>query len=365
MAQGKLMLWLLIIPLIPYFLFLIYIFRGLFLNKLLKRETKNDIKVSVVVACRDEEENLSFLLNDLIAQDYPSDLYEVIVVDDHSIDNTASIASSFYNNGTLKVLRNSGIGKKSAIRTGIIAAKGDFILTTDADCRLKKSWISSMASFYSENKPDLVIGPVYLIERTGFLPQFQALEFFSLQGVTAGSAGMGVPVMCNGANLAFPTEIYKKYSGKLHKEIASGDDLFLLHRIKADKGKILWNGNNDALVETKASISIKSFLRQRGRWISKSGSYEDRFTQILAIITLLANIDLAFLAAGSIVIPGMIDIYLAAFLIKSIPDFLIVSTMAGGYNKRNLLWWFIPSQVIYPFYVITVSVYSLFRRNKW
>jgi len=359
------MIWLLIIPLLPYLLLLIYIYRGLLRAKARKPQIEAGIKVSVIVACRDEEINLPMLLNDLVSQDYPVELYEVIVVDDHSIDNTGTIASSFYINESFRALRNKGIGKKSALRTGIAASKGDIILTTDGDCRLNSRWISSMASFWTEHKPDLIIGPVYHIKRPGLLAKFEELEFLSLQGVTAGTAGAGNPVMCNGANLAFTAETYKKYSDDLHGEIASGDDIFLLHRIKTNNGKILWNGNFDSAVRAESPDSLKRFLRQRARWVSKSGAYEDRFTQFLALITLIASTDVALLLTASFFVSDLFPVFLVAISIKSVPDILILSRITYKYKKTNLLWWFIPSQAIYPFYIIAVSVYSLFRKNKW
>ncbi|MGD0582845.1 MAG: glycosyltransferase [Bacteroidales bacterium] len=359
------MLWLLIIPVIPYFLILAYIFRGHFRNKFLKGEVIDRVKVSVVIACLNEEEYLPSLLNDLAAQDYPADLFEVIFVDDHSVDNTGSVASSFCNRGRFRVLRNSGTGKKSALRTGIMASDGDLILTTDADCRVSCRWVSAVASFYSSNRPDLLIGPVHLSEERGLFHRFQQLEFFSLQGITAATAGLSDPVMCNGANLAFTRDIYEKHSGNLHDEIASGDDIFLLQSIKSENSKILWLGDRDAVVKTRAAGSFRQFLDQRARWVSKSGAYEDKFMRLLALITLIANIDFAFMLVGGIFIPGMLPVSVAGFIIKSIPDLMILCTVTSSYKKTNLLWWFIPSQVIYPFYVITVSVYSLFRKNRW
>ncbi len=359
------MIWPLIIPILPYFLLLLYIYGGLFRKAPATSDNSDDILVSVVIACRDEEKNLSRLLSELVSQDYPSDMYEVIVVDDHSIDNTGIIAESFHYNGTFRGIRNSGIGKKSALRTGILNAKGDLILTTDADCSLNQGWIRSMVSSWKNGSPDLVIGPVTIVEESQFLPWFQQLEFLSLQGVTAGSAGAGHPVMCNGANLAFRAETYKKYSGDLHLEIASGDDVFLLHRIKSDDGKVSWNESEEATVETKGSSSLKSFLRQRARWVYKSGSYDDPFTKVLAIITLIANIDIVILIGGTILNPMFLPALVGAMVLKSIPDMLILSRVTARHKKTKLLWWFIPSQFIYPFYVITVSVYSIFRRNKW
>jgi cellulose synthase/poly-beta-1,6-N-acetylglucosamine synthase-like glycosyltransferase len=359
------MFWLLIIPFIPYFFLLLYIFRGLLSSIQPKAESSSDLPVSIIIACKNEEESLPLLLHDLSAQNYPSGLFEVIVVDDESEDNTLSVADSFKGISGIKVLGSAGPGKKSAIRTGILAASGDLIITTDADCRLNHGWISSMASFYVRYKPDLIIGPVQFTEVSGFFHRFQELEFLSLQGITAGTAALGHPTMCNGANLAFNSGIYKRHSTGLHDDIPSGDDIFLMQRIHAEKGSILWIDDQDAIVETEPSSSMKQFLRQRARWLSKSGAYEDNFTIFLAVVTLAVNLDLSALLIFSIFLPHLFTVCLVAFILKSVADLLILTEITRRYKKRNLLWWFIPAQVIYPFYVITVSVYSLFRKNQW
>jgi poly-beta-1,6-N-acetyl-D-glucosamine synthase len=359
------MSWLLIIPPVLYFVLLIYISGGLRYNEVRKSVRNGSVKVSVVISCKNEEKNIASLLDDLAVQDYLPDLYEVIVVDDNSVDNTLAIVSSFCKTGRVRALRNSGSGKKTALRTGIMASDGYLILTTDADCRVGRHWVSAMESFFSANRPDLIIGPVHLSVKTGFFQKFQQLEFFSLQGITAATAGLGDPVMCNGANLSFTKEVYKRHSGDLHGGIASGDDIFLLQRIKAENGKISWLSDNDAVVTTGAAGSFRQFLNQRARWISKSGAYEDNFTQIVALIALIANIDLAFMLVAGLFIPDLLSVCTAGFFIKSVPDLLILSAITVRYKKTNLLWWFVPSQVIYPFYVITVSVYSLFRKNRW
>lgn len=359
------MLWLLIIPLLPYFILLISAFSGLHRRKSIINKTVTDIKVSVIVACKNEEANLKNILPDLGKQQYPSDLYEVIIVNDNSEDNTYSVASSFKNIARLKVLDNTGNGKKSALRTGIMSAEGELIMTTDADCRLPERWILSFASFYQENRPDLIIGAVHLQAKQGFFNRFQELEFMSLQGVTAGTAGLGDPVMCNGANLAFTREKYIDHTGKLRDEIASGDDIFLLESIKSENGKILWLGDKEAVAETSTSPTLRLFLNQRARWISKSGSYKDFSTMFIALSTFAANAILGILLVCSIFFPSLLYLYLASFFIKSLPDLLITLEITRRYQKTKLLRWFIPLQVIYPFYVMIVSVYSLFRKRKW
>lgn len=363
--MGQMMLWLFLIPVVIYFILLVYISRGFLIKQHYEAESNSGIYVSVVVACKNEEKNIASLLSDLTSQNYPGDKYDIIVVDDNSVDRTHAIASSFCEFGRVRVLKNKGSGKKSGLMTGMDESKAELILTTDADCRIKPGWIAAMASFFSRHNPDLIIGPVQIEGGEGFFQSFQKLEFLSLQGITAATARLERPVLCNGANLGFTKDIYSKYAGNLHNELASGDDIFLLQNIRFGKGKILWIGQKNAEIVTQPSGSISAFLRQRARWISKSGSYTDRFTQSVAVITLLANIAMALMTVGILFVPGIIVFSLSGLIIKSVPDLLILTVMASHYKKTNLLWWFLPSQVIYPFYVIAVSVYSLSRKNKW
>jgi cellulose synthase/poly-beta-1,6-N-acetylglucosamine synthase-like glycosyltransferase len=297
----------------------------------------------------------------LFPQNYPENLFEVIVVNDGSTDKTVEIVSAFPGIFNTKTLNNTGAGKKQAIRTGITASRGNLIITTDADCRMGNNWIRTIAAFYEQNKPGMIISQVILKSFPGFFGRFQELEFLSLQGITAGSAFSGDPVMCNGANLAFNRDIYLNHSNNLHDEINSGDDIFLLHSMKTEeKTKILWLESNDAAITTLSSSTLLSYLNQRSRWISKAKSYQDRNTILLGIVTFAAIcLQISYFIAA-LVSPSLFSVFISLLFLKSIPDFLILQNTSGRYGKRKLMWWFLPVQLIYPFYVLSVIIYSLF-----
>jgi cellulose synthase/poly-beta-1,6-N-acetylglucosamine synthase-like glycosyltransferase len=360
------MQWLLLIILIPYIYILLKIYISLSKIKSYHRNSNPEIFVSVIVACRNEEKNLPTLLNNISLQDYKPDMFEVIIVDDNSNDRTYEIASEFKTIKNLKVLRNKGRGKKPAIRTGVETSSGNLIITADADCSVGNSWLKTIISFYAENKPDMVICPVELNGGRSFFHRFQELEFLSLQGVTAGTAAIGNPVMCNGANLAFTKETYNEHSENLHDELPTGDDVFLLHSIKKEPGnKILWLESADAIATTRTSETLSSFLRQRARWISKAGSYSDRFTQVLAIVTFVTILLLWFLLAAGICKAEFLLILLVAFILKSVPDLLILSNTTSRYRGKSLMNIFIPAEVIYPLYIITVVFFYWISRKDW
>jgi cellulose synthase/poly-beta-1,6-N-acetylglucosamine synthase-like glycosyltransferase len=323
-------------------------------------------KVSIVVACRNEESVIPYLLSDIISQDHPAELTEVIIVDDWSWDSTSLTASSYAQIRNLKVLKNIGRGKKSALRTGIEAAENDLIIMTDADCRFERKWISTIVSFYEERRAHLIIGPVLIKGGKGFFHRFQELEFLSLQAVTAGTAAAGDPVMCNGANLAFSKVSWQRHNSGLKEEIPSGDDIFFLHSLKREEGAtIKWLESPDAVVSTGPSETPLAFLKQRARWLSKSSSYDDRYTKIIAIVTFVTILELVILFFAGFTNQVYFRYFLGGFLIKLLADLMILAEITRRRNRFNLLLWFLPSQIVYPFYVLAVSVYSQFRKNTW
>lgn len=349
------MIWLPIILILPYIIFLLNYYIKLSRSEPFKKTVVPAVFVSVIVSCRNEERSISSLLHSLSLQNYPPELFEIIVVNDNSTDKTFEIAANHTGIQKIRVVNNQYNGKKSAIRTGISISKGELIITTDADCQMGDNWISVIAAFYQQNNPDMIICPVKLERESGFFRSFQELEFLSLQGVTAGSALTGKPIMCNGANLAFPKEMYLRHSNNIHDEIRSGDDIFLLHSLKSERNsKICWIESPEAIVTTEASDTIGSFLQQRKRWISKGTSYTDRDTIIAGISTfLIVILQLGYLIGG-LFNPTLLWGFILIFFLKSIPDFLIIRNTSERYGKRDIMRWFLPSQIIYPFYVMLV-----------
>lgn len=356
--------WLYLIILLPYFLILIRIYLSLTKIKPFVNKSGGDIFLSIIVPCRNEEKNLPLLLSDIAGQTYYPGMFELIIVDDNSADASYALARGFSKIKNMKVLRNAGSGKKRAIRTGIESSSGNLVITADADCRMGHDWLETISACYIAEKPDMIICPVKLESGKGFFRRFQELEFLGLQGITAGTANDGNPVMCNGANLAFKREVYYRHSANLHEELSSGDDIFLLHSIKNESGsRIIWLESSEAVAITSASGTLFSFLRQRARWISKSGSYDDKFTKVLAIVTFVTiAVQILILAVGifSARLLIILGIYTA---LKSIPDFLILSNTTLRYGESKLMRWFVPSLLVYPLYVLAAGLFSLLVRS--
>jgi cellulose synthase/poly-beta-1,6-N-acetylglucosamine synthase-like glycosyltransferase len=351
--------WLPAILILPYILILLKIYRSLLKIKPFDVTGEPGIFVSVVVACRNEEVNLPILLKNISEQDYPQNLFEIIIVDDNSTDSTAEVISGFESTSNIITINNCGTGKKPALKTGISIASGNLIITTDADCRMGKSWIRTVAAFYEKYKPEMIICPVQIEFSSGFFRMFQELEFLSLQGITAGSAYEGNATMCNGANLAFTRDAYLNNAGNLNFGILSGDDIFFLHNLKKQRAKILWLESTSAVIKTASSPTVRSYLKQRRRWISKSLSYTDLYSILLGIVTFVTILlQISLLLAGTIN-HSFLLVFLTIFLLKSVPDFLILQNTTRRYGRVSLMNWFLPAQAVYPFYVLLVVLYSL------
>lgn len=354
--------WLLTILILPYLILLLKNYRSLLKIKTFTITSDPSIFVSVVIACRNEQENLPALLSCISFQDYPVNQFEVIIVDDNSTDDTFKTASEFRGLSNIHALKNKGNGKKCALKTGIESAIGKLIITTDADCNMGKNWIKTISGYYENQESDMIICPVKLESTNNITGKFEELEFLSLQGITAASALTGQSIMCNGANLAFKKEAYLNHAGNLHDEINSGDDVFLLHSLKKEKdSEIKWLESADAAVTTKSSVSFRSLLKQRSRWISKGKYYTDKDTIITAAATFMVVILQLFLFVAILINPSLSISFIVVFILKSIPDFLILWNTAQRYGRAKLIKWFIPAQIFYPFYVLSVVFYSLFN----
>jgi cellulose synthase/poly-beta-1,6-N-acetylglucosamine synthase-like glycosyltransferase len=333
---------------------------------------KPSLKVSVIVAVRNGEKVIRDLLNDLLALQYPSSNMEVIIVDDHSTDGTALIIKERFSNpqfNGFRLLENPGKqGKKPALIAGINVSTGDIILCTDADCRVHPGWIRAMASPFYKEKIMMVSGPVYYFPAKGFLNRFQSMEFSGLVASGAGAALAGMPFMCNGANLAYRKSAFEKVNGYLgNNEYLSGDDVFLMHKIKKEFGSksIAFIPEKEALILTSPAPGLKAFISQRIRWASKTKGYKDG----LSTMTALTVFAFSFLNALSFFLgfydPGFFRLFACAFLVKTFIDLPLMWGFTGFTGSRKLMIWYLPFQVVYPFYIVITGILSVFGREKW
>ena len=206
------------------------------------KDLPSKTKFSIVIPFRNEAENLPQLLHSILELNYPRSLFEVILVDDDSEDNSVEVIKNFIkkkpfsnNHGNIKVIQNkrtSNSPKKDAITAAIKTAQFEWILTTDADCVLPKYWLDSFDEFIQTNNPNCIVAPVTYVNRNSYFNRFQTLDFLSLQGATIGGFGINKPFMGNGANLAYKKSVFNTVEGfKGNTNISSGDDIFILEKM--------------------------------------------------------------------------------------------------------------------------------------
>ena len=336
---------------------------------------QRQIKISVIVAVRNEAAIIGSLLKSLLQQDHPSDLFEIILVDDHSSDGTnrflSEIASNQEAGSVLKIHtlgQDDDFGKKAALTRGIKSSTGELIVITDADCTAGSSWISTLAAFYDSHKPHMILGPVHMTDDGNMFGKFQSLEFMSLISTAAGSCSTGFPLLANGANIAFTRHAFESCGGfSGHMEFPSGDDMFLMMSIKKKfgAGSIRFLKSAEAVVKTTAIKGIKSFLHQRMRWVSKSKGYTDPMLIATSILVYLVNAILIVSGILAFIFPGYYKIFLLFYFAKLVIDFPLMISFARFQKSGTLLWLFPFMEIANAFYTVFIGIAGNIWMYEW
>jgi cellulose synthase/poly-beta-1,6-N-acetylglucosamine synthase-like glycosyltransferase len=326
------------------------------------------LNISVIIAARNEEENIGSLLSSLESQTYPRHLFEVIVVDDHSSDNTSTIVSGF---SLAKLIRlefsNINSYKKKAIETGIAAASGDLIVITDADCFVQPGWLKTIAAFKEKTNAMFIAAPVAIRYKRNLLQTFQSLDFMVLQGITAASVQKRIHNMCNGANLAYERKTFFEvngFSGIDH--IASGDDMLLMQKIaNRFPQKVSYLLSAEAIVTTQPAKTWKEFFNQRIRWASKATNYNDiKIFSALFLVYFFNCALLALLMAGfwrSHLWIGFAGILFGKIII----ELIFIYPVAKFYKQEKLIRLFPLYQPLHIIYTVIAGWLGTFGSFEW
>ncbi len=323
--------------------------------------------VSVIVPFRNEESNLPNLLQCLDQQNYSFHHLEVILANDHSLDNGPPwVKEQMKSRPWLKMVHSQGKGKKQALRTAIASTTGELIVTTDADCSFGKGWIKSHTETYLKENPDLIVAPVSMEGGEALSAGFQTLDYLALQMTTAGAIGLKCPVICSGANLAFRKTAWCAASRSMPGEnFLSGDDVFLLHAMKKNTFKTTYLKSTTSIVKTPPAPSLSDFIVQRARWGGKSKAYRDATTLGIALLVFSVNMALVILLVAAFWHPSLFWIWVAAISIKAIADWQLLSR-GNRFFSVPLSWpSFILFSLIYPFYVVVAGLAGIMLPVTW
>jgi glycosyltransferase involved in cell wall biosynthesis len=326
------------------------------------------VPVSVVVAFRNEGKNMETLILSLKNQVYPAEHFEVILVNDHSEDGSEIIAKEMTSTiPNFRVISNPTLpgGKKSALEAGIQSALNELIITTDADCTFQSEWIETLAGFYRDEQPDMIIGPVDITCEPVFFGKYQEVEFLSLIASGVGAAAAGRPIYCNAACFAFRKSLFVQMHDPLNRKVISGDDTFFLHAVKRIQArKIRLVKSYKAVATTRGFFSVKDYLDQHRRWVSKSIHYRDRDVILTAVAVLLVNF-CVIVSAVLLVVGLNCWLFPLLFFGKAISDYLMVRDYMRFCCKRTSLVEFLVFSFMYPFVTLWISISGLFMGYQW
>ena len=387
MQQALLVILLLTFSL--YALLILYYWRGwVTIPGFTVVNQKAKAKISVIIAARNEEENIATCLDSVCNQSYPKELFEILVVDDHSTDNTAAIIKSYTNKNVKLISLKDFIPvakinsyKKKAIEIAIAQSTGELIITTDADCFAKENWLSTIAAFYEQYNPAFIAAPVSINCGFRFIEMFQALDFAMLQGITGASVHKKIHSMCNGANLAYTKKAFEEVGGFAGIDtIASGDDMLLMHKIyKLHPDKVMLLKSQEVIVQTVPVNSIKEFFNQRIRWASKADKYNDKRIFAVLLLVYLVNVLLLALPFAAIFIKATFNISLFPFtvvftilelwifllVIKTIAELIFLMPVSKFFGKRSMLWLFPLMQPFHILYTVIAGWLGKFGSYSW
>ncbi len=387
----QILLFIIFILLLLYTLLILYYWKSWVSipeYKVKNEKSKVKTRISVIIPARNEEENIVACLNSVCNQSFPKELFEILVVDDHSTDNTAGIVLKYKaENIKLISLKDFVAGndlnsyKKKAIEIAIQQSTGELIVTTDADCYVPESWLQTIASFYEQYQPVFIAAPVAIDCNNRFIEIFQALDFMTLQGITGASVHKKIHSMCNGANLAYTKKTFEEVGGFTGIDnIASGDDMLLMHKIyKRYPEKIMFLKSQEAIVQTQPVNSVRGFFNQRIRWASKASKYDDKRIFWVLLIVYLFNLALIILPVFALFKNEILDIqlypftflisvlelWLFLFIIKTVIELFFLYPVAKFFGKQKLLWLFPVMQPFHIIYTVIAGWLGSFGRYQW
>ena len=325
-------------------------------------------QLSVIIPMRNEAGNVGKLLEDLNNQELSKKIFEVIIVDDSSTDDSILVAKSYLQTTSLdaSVLQLSkGLkGKKEALTYGIKQAKYGCIVTTDADCRAGKCWLNNISAGIKEYN---VISAPVILQSTNLFERLQQTEFSILQGYSAISMFNSRPSISSGANLIFKKSAFNKVNGyKDNLFIPSGDDEFLIQNINAHyPNTCSFLFSKVACVRTMPASNMKDLLSQRKRWTSK-WKYNKSLKFKVHAVYLVSD----FLAFGATIFATLfgflpLALLITLFFFRVIIHFIFVQPVHLFLGGKSVVGSLLILEIIYPFYMLYIAFNSIFGSYSW
>ena len=335
--------------------------------------------ISVIIACKNEENNIKQLIHALEKQTLKKDLYEVIIADDGSTDQTANIVKSMIENTKINIkyhLVNPSIhpyivGKKRALTQAIDISKGQILAFTDADCIPCKDWLLDISfafkycDFYTGYSPLISqqSGEVRVIKH--IINHLKNLERASIFAVSAGTTGVNIPATCTARNMAYTKELWDVVEGfKGIGHLLSGDDDLMLHKLNIFINKPFFSFNPDAIVPSIDNHEARKQISQETRRASKFIYYPLYIKLFVLLIAMFYGLMTYQIFLSFFNLSYQYDL-LIAIVCKLILEFMLLFIFLKRFGKLNYLKTFLIAELLYIPYFLIFGIKGTFGKFKW
>lgn len=325
--------------------------------------------ISVIICARNEERNLKKNLHYVLEQDYPD--FEVVVVNDCSWDNSEDLLKGFsakYLNLKVVTINEHDRfkhGKKFAVTLGIKAAKNHFLIFTDADCQPASAfWIRRMQQHFGKDK-EIVLGYSPYEKETGFVNKLIRIETYYTALNYLSYALKGNPYMGVGRNMAYTKSLFFKGKGfASHMHIPSGDDDLFVNQNATATNTVI-EIHPEAQVWSEPKKTLGAYFKQKLRHLGAGKMYKKNHQLMLSLQVFSAVLFYVLLIA--LIILKVKWWWIAApFIVRLIAQLIIYYPSLKKLNYKDLMLWVAAFDLIYYFYVLALSIITLFKKKvQW
>ena len=322
-------------------------------------------RVSIIISVRNEASRIRNCLSSLEKLSYPKQKFEIIFVDDGSTDDTAEIISRYTSKKqNWRILRFSkpenSTGPMPAIMHGIRHSRYEFILRTDADCRVGENWIQSIVSRFDE-RTAMVIGFCNLKVGAGLVQAFLSFDNLVSGVLNSSFARMGYPIACSGGNMAFrKSAVNNLITSGSFLDPAPGEDTRLAQLFHHSKvGKVKYCLCSNSVVDTDSMRNGKPIFDRMVRIHSQT--FTMNFEQVLLRLVFL----LGYFSPFYFLAKGAATAILSVIILRYFIEFLFLQSDAVVLNRRYNVLPDLVYQMLYPFYLIFFAFLGALFPVKW
>lgn len=329
--------------------------------------SKNDtnlVNISIIIAAKDEESNICSLLTSIQNLDYPAEMFEVIIVDDHSTDNTfiklKEQSEKVKNLRIIKLSFSEKSGKRNALSCGVNNAKYHHILITDADCYPDPAWLKAYSQLFNSGY-EMLFGAAPFYQNENKINKISCFENLRNSLLSFAFAALGLPYTAAARNFGFTKRAFDSIGGYTNtKDTLSGDDDLLLREAVKRKIKIGTVIKPGSFVYSRTKESLKEYLMQRARHTQTSVHYLTKHKLFLGTWHL---INLVFVA--SIFLALINPLWGILFASKMTTDMAVVKLKEKKFGYHFKPYEIILLQISYELLLIINFFNSRFKEIKW